>query len=225
MLLISAIYILLHVKLTNANLLYFFAFLYLYAMMQNLLEWLLNKDQSLFFQINGHWTNGILDKCLLWFRTSDNWIPFYIVFLIFLFKKMGTRAWKWLLLAIVNIALTDQVSSNFFKPFIHRLRPCADPKVVDKVNLLVDHCLTSFSFTSSHAANHFGIAMFIFMSLQPLFKKARFLFLVWAGIISYAQVYVGVHYPMDVIAGALIGILAGWMFAKIYKKWEPTLLA
>ncbi len=210
-------------KLSYANLLYFFAFLYLYAMMQNLLEWLLDKDQSLFFRINGQWTNGVLDKCLLWFRTSDNWIPFYILLLFYLLKKMGVRTWKWLLLVIVNVAVTDQVSSNFFKPVFHRLRPCADPIVLDKINLLVGHCMTSFSFTSSHAANHFGIAMFIFITLQPLFKKFRFLFFVWAGIISYAQVYVGVHYPIDVIVGALIGMLSGWAFAKIYKKWEPAI--
>ena len=84
------------------------------------------------------------------------------------------------------------------------LRPCADPLMTGKVNLLLDHCSGGFSFTSSHAANHFGLAMFLFISLTPLFKKYTCLFFIWAGIISYAQVYVGVHYPLDVLAGAMI---------------------
>ena len=194
--------------------------MYLYQMMQNLMESIIKWDQALFFRINGQWTNTFLDKWLLWFRTSDNWIPFYVVFLFFLIRKLKVKTWKWLLLAIVNVALTDQVSSNFFKPFVHRLRPCQDPLVLHKVKLLVDHCLTSFSFTSSHAANHFGIATFIFFTLRPLFKNYRYLFLVWAGIISYAQVYVGVHYPIDIIAGTIIGVVFGWTAAFFYSKWE-----
>jgi len=194
--------------------------LYLYEMMQNLMESIIKWDQALFFRINGQWTNTFLDKWLLWFRTSDNWIPFYVFFLIFLIRKLKVKTWKWLLLAIINVALTDQVSSNFFKPIVHRLRPCQDPLVLDKVKLVVDHCLTSFSFTSSHAANHFGIATFIFLTLKPLFNNYRYLFLLWAGIISYAQVYVGVHYPIDVFVGAVIGIFFGWVLAYFYSKWE-----
>ena len=190
--------------------------------MQNLMEGIIKWDQRLFFHINGQWTNTFLDKLLLWFRTSDNWIPLYVFFLIYLIKKLKLKTWKWVLLAIVNVTLTDQVSSNFFKPFVHRLRPCQDPQVLDKVKLVVDHCLTSFSFTSSHAANHFGIATFIFFTLQPLLNNYRYLFFVWAGIISYAQVYVGVHYPIDVFAGALIGIIIGWALSLIYHKWDAS---
>lgn len=196
--------------------------MYLYEMMQNLMESIIKWDQALFFRINGQWTNAFLDKLLLWFRTSDNWIPFYVFFLIYLIKKLKLKTWKWLLIALVNVGLTDQVSSNFFKPFVHRLRPCQDPLILDKVKLVVDHCLTSFSFTSSHAANHFGIATFIFFSLKPLFNNYRYLFLVWAGIIAYAQVYVGVHYPLDVLAGAIIGIIFGWIAALLYNKWDAV---
>lgn len=196
--------------------------MYLYEMVQNLMETIIKWDQALFFRINGQWTNPFLDKLLLWFRTSDNWIPFYVFFLIYLIKKLKLKTWKWLLIALVNVGLTDQVSSNFFKPFVHRLRPCQDPLVLDKVKLVVDHCLTSFSFTSSHAANHFGIATFIFFSLKPLFNNYRYLFLVWAGIIAYAQVYVGVHYPLDVVAGAIIGITFGWVSALLYNRWATV---
>lgn len=176
-------------------------------------------DQALFEQINGHWTNTFFDSLLPWMRTSEHWFAFYIALVGYLFYKWGWKAWKWLLTVAITVALSDQVSSFIFKPFVHRLRPCNDPALLNKVNLLIGTCPSSFSFTSSHAANHFSLAMFVFMSLQPLFKKYTYLFFVWAGIISYAQIYVGVHYPLDILAGTLIGLLMGYVGAIVYSKW------
>lgn len=176
-------------------------------------------DQALFELINGHWTSPFLNSFMPWMRTSEHWFAFYVVLLGYLFYQWGWKAWKWLLTVAITIGLTDQVSSFIFKPFIHRLRPCADSAMLTHVKLLIPACPSSFSFTSSHAANHFSLAMFIFMSLQPLFKKYTYLFFVWAGIISYAQIYVGVHYPLDVLAGTLIGLLMGYAGAIVYSKW------
>lgn len=176
-------------------------------------------DQALFEQINGHWTNTFFDSLLPWMRTSEHWFAFYIALVGYLFYKWGWKAWKWLLTVAITVALSDQVSSFIFKPFVHRLRPCNDPALLNKVNLLIGTCPSSFSFTSSHAANHFSLAMFVFMSLQPLFKKYTYLFFVWAGIISYAQIYVGVHYPLDILAGTLIGLIMGYAGAIVYSKW------
>lgn len=189
-------------------------------MIQDFWTALLKKDQALFSVLNGQWTNAFLDSVLPWFRTSNNWIPFYVALLAYLFLKAGVNAWKWLVMVIINVAVTDQLSSNMFKPFVHRLRPCSDPLIMHQARFLLDRCPSSFSFTSSHAANHFGLAMFIFMTLQPLFKKYTFLFFVWAGIISYAQVYVGVHYPLDIVAGTCIGLMIGYISSKIFMKWQ-----
>jgi len=176
-------------------------------------------DQALFELINGHWTNAFFDVFMPWMRTSENWFPFYLALIVFVFYRWGWKAWKWLLAVAITISLTDQVSSFIFKPFIHRLRPCADPAMLTQVKLLIGTCPSSFSFTSSHAANHFSLAMFVFMSLQPLFKKYTYLFFVWAGIISYAQIYVGVHYPLDILAGTLVGLIMGYAGAIVYSKW------
>lgn len=181
---------------------------------------LIAKDKALFSNINGKWTCSLFDHIMPWIRTSNNWIPLYIVLLAYIIYKWRINAWKWVLLAFLNVGLTDQISSSIFKPLFHRLRPCADPEIMHQSRLLLDHCSGGFSFTSSHAANHFGIAVFIVMTLQPFLKNYRFIFLVWAAMIAYAQVYVGVHFPMDIFFGALIGIFVGYFNGKLFLKWQ-----
>ena len=188
-------------------------------MVQDFWASIMKGDQALFELINGQWTSPLFNSFMPWMRTSEHWFPLYVVLLGYLFYKWGWKAWKWVVAVALTISLTDQVSSFVFKPLIHRLRPCADPAMLHQVKLLIAGCPSSFSFTSSHAANHFSLAMFVFMTLQPLLKKYTYLFFVWAGIISYAQIYVGVHYPLDVIMGTLIGMLIGFIGAKFYARW------
>jgi len=176
-------------------------------------------DQALFYQINGVWHHPILDAVLPWTRHSNNWIPLYIGLLGWLIYQVGWKTLKWLLFALINVGLTDQISSSFFKPFFHRLRPCNDPVLFGKTRLLLEQCAGGFSFTSSHAANHFGIAMFIFMTWGFTQKKYTRFFFVWAGIIAFAQIYVGVHYPLDIVGGTIIGLISGFTMAKAYLKW------
>ncbi len=176
-------------------------------------------DQSLFRQINGVWHHPLLDTILPWTRHSNNWIPLYLVLLGWMGYQIGWKTWKWLLFVLLNVTLTDQVSSSIFKPLFHRLRPCNDPALFGKTRLLLEHCSGGFSFTSSHAANHFGLAMFIFISWGVAMERVTKYFFVWAGIIAFAQVYVGVHYPLDILGGTIIGLVAGYLMAKLYLKW------
>lgn len=176
-------------------------------------------DQALFYQINGVWHHPILDAVLPWTRHSNNWIPLYIGLLGWLIYQVGWKTFKWLLFALINVGLTDQISSSVFKPFFHRLRPCNDPALFGKTRLLLEQCAGGFSFTSSHAANHFGIAMFIFMTWGVTQKKYTRFFFVWAGIIAFAQIYVGVHYPLDIVGGTIIGLISGFTMAEAYLKW------
>lgn len=193
--------------------------------MNDLLTQLIAKDHALFSNINGKWTNPFFDSLMPWVRHSNNWIPLYVVLLSFLINKWGKNSWKWLVLVGVNVTLTDQISSHLFKPYFHRLRPCADPELMQQTRLLLDHCSGGFSFTSSHAANHFGIAVFLVVTLQPLLKNYRYLFLIWAAIIAYAQVYVGVHFPLDIFVGAIIGIIVGYFNGKLFHKWQGNVKA
>jgi len=175
-------------------------------------------DIFLFLNINNNWTNSILDTILPISRDANTWVPLYLFILVFLFLNFRDKAWIWILFALVNVIITDQVSSHIIKLFVQRLRPCADPFLQYQVRLMVDHCSGGFSFTSSHATNHFGFASFVFYTWGNLLNRWKYICFIWAGLIAYAQVYVGVHYPSDVICGAILGYLIGSLMSSLFLK-------
>src|SRR5207237_3045930 len=121
------------------------------------------------------------------------------------------------LFAVITVTVSDTISSHILKPLIGRIRPCGDPDFAFKVRLLAG-CGGNGSFPSSHAVNHFGIVMFLFIILYSFAGKWSYLFFLWAAVICYAQVYVGVHYPTDVIGGALIGCFLCWITCTLFIK-------
>lgn len=175
-------------------------------------------DQWLFLKINQQGKNDLFDTVMPFFREAKFWIPFYLFMVLLVFFNVKQKVWVWLLFAVGTIAISDPVSSRIFKPYFDRPRPCADVNFGPQVRLLLDYCSSSGSFTSSHAANHFGLAMFLFLTLQNLIGWQRYLLFLWAFMVSYAQIYVGVHYPADVLGGACIGIAAGGITGYFYNK-------
>ena len=175
-------------------------------------------DTYLFFAINNTWTSSFLDHILPWWRDSTTWYPLYLFLLIFILINFGWKSWTWILFVIINVTITDQFSSTYVKQWIPRLRPCQDPALEEHVRMIVNHCSGGYSFPSSHATNHFGAAVFFFCTLRPYLKKWAYLFFFWAASISYGQVYVGVHYPSDVIGGAILGSIIGYLMSLIYRK-------
>jgi len=175
-------------------------------------------DTDLFYKINTVWTSSFFDHNLPWWRDSTTWYPVYLFLFVFILINFGWRAWTWILFIVLNVTITDQLSSSFIKQWIPRLRPCQDPNMIDNVRMLLNHCSGGLSFPSSHATNHFGAAVFIYCTLRKYFKNYTYLFFFWAASISYAQVYVGVHYPTDVLGGAIIGSIVGYIVAFIYNK-------
>jgi len=185
---------------------------------QRVIDQLLEFDTWLFLKINTLFTHPLLDTILPLWRDSELWVPLYLFLIVFAFMNFGKQAWTWVLFAIINVTLTDQASSSLVKNWFARIRPCNEETLVGKMRLLLEHCSGGFSFTSSHATNHFGFAMFVFITTRHFMGKwSRWLF-VWAASISYAQVYVGVHYPIDVLVGSLLGISIGALTAGYYNQ-------
>lgn len=175
-------------------------------------------DIFFFYKINTVWTNGLLDNVFPWWRDATTWYPVYLFLLVFILINFGWKAWTWILFLILNIIITDQLSSTVIKHWLPRLRPCNDPLMHGLVRMLINHCGAGNSFPSSHATNHFGAAFFLFFTLKPYLKNWCYLFFFWAATISYGQIYVGVHYPVDVISGAILGSVIGYSIATIYNK-------
>ena len=180
------------------------------------LQRILQGDFWLFSRINQDWANPIFDAVLPFLRQSEIWVPFYLFLLVFITVNFGKRGWWWALSLIFTAIIGDLVSSHLIKESIFRLRPCQEPQIADTIRVLVAYCPNSSSFTSSHACNHFALANFIFLTLR---KTSRWwaLVYVWAFLISYAQIYVGVHYPVDVFCGALIGCLIGYGTNRLFR--------
>lgn len=175
-------------------------------------------DKGLFLQINSRFTNPVFDVVLPYFRDSVFWAPLYLFILVFIALNYGRRGGWWSLGFICTVAISDMVGARVFKDTIQRLRPCQDPTFLDQVRLLVHQCSGSYSFVSNHAANHFGMATFVSLTFYPAFGRWVYISYLWAFFIAYAQVYVGVHYPLDVLGGAALGTLAGLLTARVVNN-------
>lgn len=175
------------------------------------LQKIIQADQELFLLLNKEYNNSFFDALFPWFREGNTWVPFYLFLVVFAILNFGKKAFPFILFAVVTIVLTDQISSSLVKPFFERPRPCRDPLLTNQIRMLLNGCSGGYSFTSSHATNHFGFAIYLFVTIGSLIGKWRYLLLFWAATIAYGQVYVGVHYPLDIFFGALLGSLIGWI--------------
>jgi undecaprenyl-diphosphatase len=182
-----------------------------------LAEQLLRLDAALLFWVNRYFIHPSLDSLFLFIREPMLHIPLYVFLLLFSFQLFGRKAVWWILVGIALIGLADLISSHLIKDYFNRPRPCRDPFFAYHIRFLARYCGANGSFTSSHAVNHFAFATYVFMTLR---SHSRWfgLFFFWAGLIAYAQVYVGVHFPSDVLAGGVLGSLFGWIGARIARQ-------
>lgn len=181
-----------------------------------MLEGLKQLDTELFLAINNGWQNDFMDAVCPWLRQPKTWIPLYIIALYFSWKHFGKNIIWVALGAGLLVLVCDQFSANLVKNAFERLRPCNDPLLKEKVHLLV-HCGGGYSFMSAHATNHFGVAVFFSMLFKKAYPKLLPFALLWAACISVSQVYVGVHYPFDVLCGGLTGCVFGYAAARLVQ--------
>jgi membrane-associated phospholipid phosphatase len=178
---------------------------------------LLQFDRWLFTKINQSWIHPWMDNLSVLIRESVFWVPLYLFLLAFVVLNFKNWGWWWVLGMILTAVLGDLISSQVVKAYIYRYRPCRDPEMLNHVRLLAGYCGKNSSFTSSHATNHFAVATFMFLTLRSLSPWWVLSFL-WAFAVAYAQVYVGVHYPIDVFCGGLLGFLIGFVTGRLFHK-------
>ncbi|PKP35587.1 MAG: phosphatase PAP2 family protein [Bacteroidetes bacterium HGW-Bacteroidetes-17] len=182
-----------------------------------MIEAIKNLDTELFLAINGS-HNSIFDFLMFWASNKLIWIPLYLFFLYLLIKNYKWKTVGIFLSVIVLIVLSDQGSVHLFKNVFLRLRPCHEPQLEGLVHLVHGKCGGQFGFISSHAANTFGLAVFLIQFLGKKYRYFTVLVLLWALIVSYSRIYLGVHYPGDVIFGAAFGSMLGFLVFFLYKK-------
>lgn len=175
------------------------------------MEVLLNLDKILFYFVNHSLANPVFDKIMPFITEVDAWILVYLVGFWYLFFKSGKIGKITAIALIITIIVSDQLSSTIIKELVGRIRPC---HTLDNVRLLVD-CGGGKSFPSSHAVNNFAAAFVV----TYFFKKNYFLFYSIAFLMAFSRVYIGVHYPIDIIAGALIGVIIASIISKLIEKF------
>jgi undecaprenyl-diphosphatase len=190
----------------------------MYLLVSNFWEKLIQWDQSVFMKINGDWNNPVFDAVMPVLRNSLTWAPLYLFVLLLVLLNFKVKGLWWAVFFLSTVALTDMTGTYVFKHTFDRLRPCSDPDFASHVRLLLKQCAGGFSFTSNHAANHFGMATFFFITFRHLLKNRALIGFLWAAAICYAQVYVGVHYPLDVFVGALLGLAFGITTGTLFNN-------
>lgn len=186
-----------------------------------MLDQLIQFDKEFFLAINQGLSNPIFDWLLPIMRNPYTWAPLYLFLIIFLIKHYGKMGALIVACILINFAATDAISSHLLKKNIKRIRPCNDIEFKHDVNVRV-RCGSGYSFTSSHATNHFGMAVFLIVLFRRKWKPALAVGLAWAAIISVSQIYVGVHYPIDILCGALLGSLIGFINGSLFKRFVPS---
>ncbi|MBU1821100.1 MAG: phosphatase PAP2 family protein [Bacteroidetes bacterium] len=176
---------------------------------------LIEADQQFFLWLNGlH--SPFWDVVMQGVTNKFTWIPLYVLLLYGIIRQFGKKSVGYLLAIVAVVALSDQIASGFFKPYFMRPRPCHDPALADLLHL-VGNCGGAYGFISSHAATGFGIATILNLLPTRQLLGVRWLF-VWAAVYSYSRIYVGVHYPLDILVGALMGSLAAGVVYILYEK-------
>jgi undecaprenyl-diphosphatase len=156
------------------------------------------------------------DGLWLFITKQSNWTPFFLILLYLVYKKLGTKPTLTLLLFVALLLLVSDQTCNLFKYCFQRLRPCNNPEIKSVIRIVKSS--DTFSFFSGHAANSMATMTFLFFLLKKYYRYAFLLFL-FPLIFAYSRIYLGLHYPLDIVTGYLFGAIFGFVFYQLYQKY------
>ena len=179
-------------------------------------EFFLELDKNLFLELNSYHAEW-LDSIMIYVTETLVWIPLYLFIAYWIFRIYGKKGVLILVCIALTILLADQITSSFMKPFFARLRPTHDPALENVVHIVNGYRGGKFGFASSHAANTFGLALFIFLLFRDRTRQVGWIF-AWALLVAYSRIYLGVHYPGDIFVGAVVGLICAVGCFHLYRK-------
>ena len=185
-----------------------------------MLEFLNRIDTSLFLFLNGINSEGF-DQLMWLISYKYTWTPLYLIILAWIIFRFRKKSLVIIPVIILLAVASDQISVHLFKNVFERLRPCHAPELAGMVHLVKNHCGGSFGFVSSHAANTSALAVFTAFLFRS--KAWSWFILSWAFLNGYSRIYLGVHYPGDVLVGFMLGAVLGLTFIRLLDRFYPHL--
>ena len=180
-----------------------------------MIEQLLKYDTELFLFLN-QLGNETWDNLWLLITSKYTFIPLYTWLLFLLYKKYGLKSLLvFVLVVALMITFTDQIT-NVFKRGFQRPRPCGEADLIDQMRFIAVRC-GKYGFFSGHSSNSMAAAVFAGLMLKPYYKNLIFILLFWSAVVAYSRIYVGVHYPVDIVCGLTFGAISGFLFYRLAK--------
>ena len=186
-----------------------------------MIDFILELDEKLLLFFNGLHTPW-MDSLMFTLTNGKVWAPLFLFAIIFIVVKYKGKGFFILLFVGLTIALGDQISSSFLKPIIGRLRPSHEPHLEGILHIVNNYRGGLYSFVSSHATNSFGVATMLWLLIGKSYKWIS-IFFGWAVLFSFTRIYLGVHYPGDIIGGAILGTSIALAINWTFRKYTPQL--